>query len=67
MMAEIFSGLASMPCSEMIKPSSIPLGTTKTHFSRLNLMSFAQSFVKVYSRSAMTWLAHLEMTTMSSM
>ena len=32
MMAAIFSGLASMPRSETIKPSSIPLGTPKTHF-----------------------------------
>ena len=47
MMAEIFFGLASMPRSEMIKPSSIPLGTPKMHFSGLSLMPFAQSSAKV--------------------
>ena len=46
-MVEIFSGLASMPCLKTIKPSSIPLGTPKTHFSGLSLLPFAQSFVKV--------------------
>ena len=40
-MAEIFSELASMPCSETMKPSSTPLGTPKTHFSGLSLMPFA--------------------------
>ena len=39
-MAEIFSGLASMPHSKMMKPSSIPLGTLKMHFSGLSLMPF---------------------------
>ena len=66
LMAEIFFRLALMPCSETIKPSSIPLGTPKTHFSGLSLMPFAQSFAKVCSRSAMRWLAHLDLTTMSS-
>jgi hypothetical protein len=33
MMAEIFSGLASMPHSNTTKPRSMPLGTPKTHFS----------------------------------
>jgi hypothetical protein len=32
-MAEIFSGLASMPHSDTTKPRSMPLGTPKTHFS----------------------------------
>ena len=40
-MAEIFSGLASMPRSEIMKPSSMPLETLKTHFSGLSLMLFA--------------------------
>jgi hypothetical protein len=30
-MEEIFSGLASMPCWLMMKPSSLPEGTPKTH------------------------------------
>ena len=46
-MAEIFSGLVSMPRLETIKPSSIPLGTPKMQFSGLSLKSFTQSFVKV--------------------
>ena len=66
MMAEIFSRLALMPRSEMIKPSSIPLGTPKTHFSGLDLVPFAWSFAKVCSRSATTWLGYLGLTTMSS-
>ena len=45
-MAEIFSGLASMPRSETMKPSSMPLGTPKTHFSGLSLMLFARKFCK---------------------
>ena len=47
MMAEIFSGLASMPRSKTIKPSSIPLGIPKTHFLGLSLIPFAWSFAKV--------------------
>ena len=65
-MAEIFSGLALMQHSKMIKTSSIPLRTAKTHFLGLSLMLFAQSFVKVCSRSAMTWSVGLDLTTMSS-
>jgi hypothetical protein len=37
MIAEIFFGLASMPRSEMIKPSSIPLGIPKMHFLGVEL------------------------------
>ena len=51
-MAEIFSGLASMLRSETIKPSSMPLGTPKTHFSGLSLMPFA----RVLQRSVQDWL-----------
>ena len=65
MMAEIFSRLVSMLCLETIKPSSIPLGTPKMHFSGLSLILFAQSFTKVYSRSAMTWSVGLDLTTIS--
>ena len=56
-MAEIFYGLALMPCSEMMKPSSMPLGTPKTHFLGLSLILFAQSFAKVCSRLATRWSA----------
>ena len=59
-MAEIFSRLASMPRSEIMKPNSMPLGAPKTHFLGLSLMSFAQSFAKVCSRSAMSWSACLD-------
>jgi cyanate permease len=46
MMAEIFSGLALMPRSEMIKLSSIPLGIPKTHFLGLSLMFLARRHLK---------------------
>jgi hypothetical protein len=52
MMAAIFSGLASMPRSDMMNPSSIPLGTPKTHFLGLSLMLFSLSFSKANLRSA---------------
>jgi hypothetical protein len=35
-MAEIFSGLASMPRWLMMKPSSLPEGTPKTHLFGLS-------------------------------
>jgi hypothetical protein len=41
-MVEIFSGLTSMTCSEMIKPSSISLGILKTYFLGLSLMFLAR-------------------------
>ena len=44
MMAKIFSGLASMPCSDMMKPSSMPLGTPKTHFSGVELNAVCSEF-----------------------
>ena len=47
-MAEILSGLASMPRSETMKPSSMPLETLKTHFSGLSLMPFAWSLAKFF-------------------
>ena len=65
-MAEILSGLASMPRSETMKPSSMPLGTPKTHFSGLSLIPFAQSFAKICLRSATRWSARLDFTMMSS-
>ena len=47
-MAEILSELASMPRSEMMKPSSMPLETPKTRFSGLSLMLFARSFASPF-------------------
>jgi hypothetical protein len=49
-MAEIFSGSALMPRSEMMNWSNIHLGTPKTHFSGLSLMPFSEfleSFLQV--------------------
>jgi hypothetical protein len=40
-MAEIFSGLASMPHSETMNPKSMPQGTPKTHFLGFSLMFFS--------------------------
>jgi hypothetical protein len=37
-MAVIFSGLALMPRSDTMYPSSFPFGTAKVHFSGFNLM-----------------------------
>jgi hypothetical protein len=49
--AEILSGFASMPCSVMMYPRSLPQGTLKVHFSRFSLMLKRLRFVKVASRS----------------
>jgi hypothetical protein len=46
MMAAIFSGLASMPCSETMNPRSMPRGTLKTHFSGLSFTPFARRHPK---------------------
>ena len=43
-MAEIFSGLASMPRSETMKPSSIPLGTPKNALFRVELNAVWSEF-----------------------
>ena len=45
-MAEIFSGLASMPCSKTMKLSSMPLGTLKTHFFRNEFDAICSEFRK---------------------
>jgi hypothetical protein len=39
-MAETFSGLALIPHSDTKKPSGMPLGMLKTHFSGYNLIHF---------------------------
>jgi hypothetical protein len=45
-MEEIFSGLVSMPLSEMIKPSNIPHGIPKMHFLGLSLIFLAHRHLK---------------------
>jgi hypothetical protein len=50
-MAAIFSGLASMPCSETMNPRSMPRRTPKTHFSGLSFTLFALRHMNVTSRS----------------
>jgi hypothetical protein len=65
-MAAIFSGLASMPRSETMKPRSMPQGTPKTHFSGLSFMPFALRHLNVVSRSERRSEAFLVLTTMSS-
>ena len=51
-MAMIFLGLASMPCSDIMYPSSFPFGTPKTHFSGFSLMLNLQRFVNVAAKFA---------------
>jgi hypothetical protein len=41
-MVEIFSGLASMPRWLMIKPSSLPDGTPKTHLFGLSFQRYSR-------------------------
>jgi hypothetical protein len=65
-MAEIFSGLASMPRWLMMKPSSLPDGTTKTHLLGLSFKRYSRKDAKVSSRSAMSMSEFLVLTTMSS-
>jgi hypothetical protein len=65
-MAEIFSGLASMPRWLMMKPSSLPEGTPKTHLFGLSFQQYSRSDAKVSSRSSMRVLEFLVLTTMSS-
>jgi hypothetical protein len=52
--------------SEMMKPSSIPLGTPKMHLLGLSLMLFAQNLAKVCSRSATNQLTFWDMTMYTS-
>jgi hypothetical protein len=53
-MAEIFSGLYLMPRWLMMKPSSFPEGTLKTHLFGLSFHSYSYRDAKVSSRSAMS-------------
>jgi hypothetical protein len=45
-MAEIFSGLASMSWWLMIKPSSLPDGTPKTHLFGLSFQRYSRRDAK---------------------
>jgi hypothetical protein len=66
-MAEIFSGLASMSRSETMNPRSMPRGTPKMHFSGFSLIFFSLRKQNATSRSATRSLAVLDLTTISSM
>jgi hypothetical protein len=50
MIAEIFSGFASMARSDMTKPRSMPLGTPKTHFLGFSFTPCCRSFGKTSVR-----------------
>jgi hypothetical protein len=66
MMAEIFSGLASMPRWLMMKLSSLPEGRPKTHLFGLSFQRYSRRDEKVSSRSSMRVLDFLVLTTTSS-
>jgi phage protein U len=65
-MAEIFSGLASMPRWLMMKPSSFPDGTPKTHLFGLSFQRYSRRDAKVSSRSSMRLSEFQVLTTTSS-
>jgi hypothetical protein len=66
-MAEIFSGLASMPRWLIMKLSSFPDGTPKTHLFGLSFQRHSHKDTKVSSRLAMSVSEFLVVTTTSSM
>jgi hypothetical protein len=65
-MAEIFSGLASMPRWLMMKPSTLPDGTLKTQLFGLSFQRYPRRDAKVSSRSSMSGFQFLVLTTTSS-
>ena len=65
-MATIFLGLASMPRSDMMYPSSFPFGTSKTHFLGFSLMLNLQRFMNIAAKVAIRLQARAILTTMSS-
>jgi hypothetical protein len=65
-MAEIFSGLASMLQWLMMKPSSLPDGTPKMQLFGLSFQCYSRKDAKVSSRSAMSVSEFLVLTTISS-
>jgi hypothetical protein len=58
-MAEVFSGLALMPWWRMMKPSSLPDSTPKTHLFGLSFQQYSRRDAKVSSRLAMSVLEFL--------
>ena len=64
--ARILAGFASIPLLEMMKPSSFPAGTPKTHFSGLSLMSYAWRLSNVRRKSSISVLTCLVLMTTSS-
>jgi hypothetical protein len=65
-MTEIFAGLASMPRWLMMKLSSFPKGTPKTHLLGLSFHWYSHKDAKVSSRSVMSVLEFQVLTTTSS-
>jgi hypothetical protein len=65
-MPEIFSGLALMPRWLMMKLSSFPEGTLKTHLLGLSFHWYSRRDAKVSSRSAMSVSEFWVLTTTSS-
>jgi hypothetical protein len=65
-MAVIFSGLASMPLSDTMYPSSFPFGTLKVQFLGLNLMLNLWRLANVASSVVIRSPARGAFTTMLS-
>jgi hypothetical protein len=65
-MAEIFLGLASIPRWLMMKLSSLPEDTPKTHLFGLSFQRYSRKDAKVSSRSAMSVSEFLVLMTTSS-
>jgi hypothetical protein len=65
-MAEIFSGLASMPRWLMMKLSSLPDGMPRMHLFGFSFQRYLRRDAKVSSRSSMSMLEFLVLTTTSS-
>jgi hypothetical protein len=65
-MAEILSGLASMPRWLMMKPISFSEDTPKTHLFWLSFHRYSRRDAKVSSRSVMSVSEFLVLTTTSS-
>jgi hypothetical protein len=65
-MAVIYSGLASMPRWLMMKMSSFPEGTPKTHLFGLSFHWYFHRDAKVSSRSAMSVSEFRVLTATSS-
>jgi hypothetical protein len=64
-MIEILLGFASMSCSVMMHPKSLPQGTPQVHFSRFNLMWKRLRLLRVSFRSAMRLVLYRDFTTMA--